>query len=394
MKDRDEQHYDHEESEYHFSDDDVSYEVETDTSKPVAPEPEKKNPMAALSQSKRMMISLVVFLGLVFVVYKMVSPGTTVPSTEISPVAVAQPIMQEIAPPPLPHTTPTPEVSVPAQAEATPVAIPAQAAAPVQPAVAAPAPAATTTTTTTTVASTPAPAPVQPVAAAPQAAPAPVPAAPLQPVAQAVPPAPAQPQPSATPPAPVAPVAAASPAPAAAAPAPTQQTMPVATTVVTSPAVTPTNTDAAIAAMAATNEKLMNQLQAEYSQKVNDFSNQNKALQENMQALNSRVAGLESQLTQLVQTLSRQTGMGGPTTLNVVPAQQPAPIVQPKINYNVQAIIPGRAWLKSDNGETLTVAEGDSIRELGRVTKIDPYDGIVEVNTGSKTVSISYGSGG
>jgi intracellular multiplication protein IcmG len=175
---------------------------------------------------------------------------------------------------------------------------------------------------------------------------------------------------------------------------PAQQPLPVATTVVTTPTVTPANTDAAIAAMAATNDKLMNQLQTEYSQKVTDFSNQSKALQDQMQTLSSRVAGLESQLSQLVQTITRQTGMGGTTSLNVVPAQQPAPIVEPKITYNVQAIIPGRAWLKSDNGETLTVAEGDTIKELGRVSKIDPYDGVVEVNTGNKTVSISYGSGG
>jgi hypothetical protein len=33
------------------------------------------------------------------------------------------------------------------------------------------------------------------------------------------------------------------------------------------------------------------------------------------------------------------------------------------------------------------------VRGLGRVTKIDPYDGVVEINTGNKIISLSYGNG-
>jgi intracellular multiplication protein IcmG len=66
----------------------------------------------------------------------------------------------------------------------------------------------------------------------------------------------------------------------------------------------------------------------------------------------------------------------------------------PKIAFSVQAIIPGRAWLKSDSGDTVTVAEGDMLKSYGRVTKIDPYDGIVDIDTGTKIVSLSYGLNG
>jgi hypothetical protein len=154
--------------------------------------------------------------------------------------------------------------------------------------------------------------------------------------------------------------------------------------------------DAVIASMASTNERLMSQLQTEYMQKLNDYGNQNRAIQEQMTALNNRVAGLETQLNQLVQALTH-------SNQGVAPAPIPAaaPPIGPsthtsevKIDFTVQAIIPGRAWLKSESGETVTVAEGDTIRDLGRVTKIDPYDGIVEVNTGSKVIALSYGSGG
>ncbi len=66
-------------------------------------------------------------------------------------------------------------------------------------------------------------------------------------------------------------------------------------------------------------------------------------------------------------------------------------IVEPKIAFTVQAIIPGRAWLKSDSGDTVTVAEGDALKGIGRITKIDPYDGIVQIDTGRKVVTLSYG---
>ena len=89
----------------------------------------------------------------------------------------------------------------------------------------------------------------------------------------------------------------------------------------------------------------------------------------------------------------RWTGAGQPTSSLDNNKQLPPIGPEIKVAFSVQAIIPGRAWLRSDNGEALTVAEGDTIKGFGRVTKIDPYDGIVEVNTGNKVVSLSYGNG-
>ena len=140
----------------------------------------------------------------------------------------------------------------------------------------------------------------------------------------------------------------------------------------------------------------MSQLQTEYTQKINDYAAQNKALQDQVQALNARVAGMEMQINHLVQALTHQNQ---PST-NLAPATMPSPRQFPpvgpeqKIAYSVQAIIPGRAWLRSESGEALTVTEGDTIKDLGRVVKIDPYDGVVEVNTGNKVVSLAYGNGG
>jgi intracellular multiplication protein IcmG len=152
------------------------------------------------------------------------------------------------------------------------------------------------------------------------------------------------------------------------------------------------NLDQQTAALTADVDKLMSQLQTTYAQKINDYGNQTKALQDQVQTLSNKVANMESQLNQLVQLLTRQQGMLNSSAAPPQPVQ-PQIAELPRVAYNVQAIIPGRAWLKSDNGETLTVAEGDVIKEVGRVTKIDPYDGLVEINTGNKVISLSYGNG-
>lgn len=49
----------------------------------------------------------------------------------------------------------------------------------------------------------------------------------------------------------------------------------------------------------------------------------------------------------------------------------------------VYAIIPGRAWLRQSNGKTITVTEGDTVGEYGRVLKIDASNGIVITTSGA-----------
>ncbi len=369
------------ESEYHFSDEE-SYEAEPEHHETVS-EKSKTSPMSGLkdrllgaqsSPSKRMAISLVVFIGLVFVVYKIVAPTSTT-SVEIEPATVAAATSQSMTP----------------SQPATPA--PAQPASP-------------------TVAA-------QPPAPAPQAQPAPTVAVnpePQQPVAQTpvapTPDAMAQTQPAAQP------VAPANPAVAA------QNALPGAPDII--PVETPAPTtamngnpngnlaaipdvqqaqsmtaaDVKMAEMQANSVKLMSQMQADYAQKIAEFQGQNKILQDQVSSLNSKISVLESQMAQLVQALTRQAQQQAPTLAPKPIPNEPegsdpqASNDQPQhIAYNVQAIIPGRAWLRSDNGDTLTVAEGDTVKSLGRVTKIDPYDGVVEINTGHKVIALSYGTG-
>ncbi|MFZ2314194.1 MAG: hypothetical protein WAW86_00850 [Gammaproteobacteria bacterium] len=332
LNDQGDKYEGHEDGEYHFSDEEtVSYEVENDPSKvTTSSSAGGESFMNKITRSKRMLISLGVFLVLVFVVYKMVAPSNDNPAAVGDIAAVssipARPMTQQ-----------------PQQPQQQPVAAVAQQ--PMQ----------------------------QPV---------------QQPVAE-VPPAPLQQAmmaPEQQPPAPLAQPM--NNQPTNVMPQQVTENIPVPTQAGGYPANVPV-VGQVPTAVPVNNEQVITQMQNEYEQRASESANQNKALQDQLQALNSRVAMMETQMTQMVQALTSRQSQNAMESA-------PAPVVDnaPRVAYSVQAIIPGRAWLRSDNGETVTVAEGDVVKQLGRVTKIDPYDGVVEVSTGNKMISLSYGNGG
>ena len=56
--------------------------------------------------------------------------------------------------------------------------------------------------------------------------------------------------------------------------------------------------------------------------------------------------------------------------------------VKNNITYNVQAVVPGRAWLMSSTGTSFSVAIGDKVEGLGVVVDIDALNGIVATSSG------------
>lgn len=439
LNDRDDKFEGHEESEYHFSDEEVSYEVEPETQKTSTAIAEPKESLIKrLGSSKRMLISGGVFFALVFVVYKMVSPTAPVVPTDIAAAPVSQQPAQQMAAntpaqqapsaaqsaPAAPMSAQTNQLAASTQQPAAPQAMPQQNPAPEANAMPSAAQSAAPQNMLT---------PAQQQAnAMPQAAPQNNMSAPSQAMqgtmgsnTQAMS-SPAQPMQQMPQPNTQQTQQAMPQQPAGVEQANAQQPivqvvsgLPDVIPVQTAPVSTaqqaqvaqqnsnlPGNVEAKISSMANQNDQMITQLENQYSQKVNDYANQNKALQDQVQTLNSRVANMESQMNQLIQVLTRQPNSqsnnpgaapGPSSSSNIQPvpvaAQQAAQVADARVAYNVQAIIPGRAWLRSDNGETVTVAEGDVIKDLGRVSKIDPYDGIVEINTGSKVISLSYGNG-
>lgn len=208
-------------------------------------------------------------------------------------------------------------------------------------------------------------------AQAPRPQPQAAPPAAMQPAAQA-PVFPAE-QPGPVPTQPTVPQEA---APMAAAPAP--MGVPVPAPVATTP-------EDKVTALAEQNAKILAMLQDQYSQRMSAYEEQAKESQSKIDALNTRVAALESSINQMTQMMqsTRQVSTGGAGRAHTA-----------RLHYTVQAIIPGRAWLKSDSGETVTVAEGEMLRNAGRIIKIDPYEGVVEIDVGNKVVALSYGGNG
>lgn len=388
LNDRDGKYEGHDESEYHFTDDDISYEVEPESA-PKQPtggggggNGPKESITARLSRSKRVLISAGVFIVLVFVVYKMVVPTTTSPNVDISATAPSPAAQQLAARQNAAPTVPIPAPAANVTAPTMPVANTAPESANPSMVVGAQAPVTMTQPPQQVVNQ-------QTVAAMPAQNPN-MQAATGMPVAASAMPQPGMPnQQQQVVPAQTQPIVVQQPI----------QTVTSMPSVIPVQSATPSTMNQVgapmtVSALGSDSDRLIAQMQAEYLQKLNEYAAQTKATQDQLQSLNARVVNMEAQLNQIVQALTqhRPPAAPNPAPVQVTPAMPQHHSSDTRQPYTVQAIIPGRAWLRSDSGETITVAEGDSIRELGRVTKIDPYDGVVEVNTGTKVVSLSYGN--
>jgi len=51
--------------------------------------------------------------------------------------------------------------------------------------------------------------------------------------------------------------------------------------------------------------------------------------------------------------------------------------------YYLQGMVPGRAWLVLENGNTVTVDVGDTLPGYGKVTEISPVQGLVRTSNGA-----------
>jgi hypothetical protein len=365
VHERDEKYEGHEDGEYHFSDDQANYEIESDIADHSVVSARAPNAKDAIQQYKRPIIGVVVFVLLIFLVYKISAPPSTTPASDFGQNTGSVDPVKKVA---TPIVTPQPSSSFQPLAQPTGMS------------------------TTSSVGVT-----------------APV-AQPL-PVQNAVPVMPSPQQPKSI----VMPVvhsmAPAEPATATTTTTTTQSTAPVViinqepAETAYNPAHPSTETKSSFMVepteIVGMNQKLTTltqqnaQLQAEYKQKTADYEQQNSELQSKVQNLNARIAGLETTLAHLGRSIQdTRTEANKDAAMTVQSPAQVAAMrpIEPRITYTVQAIIPGRAWLKSESGETVTVAEGDTLKGYGRIVKIDPYDGVVDLEMGGKVITLSYGA--
>lgn len=154
------------------------------------------------------------------------------------------------------------------------------------------------------------------------------------------------------------------------------------------------------------NQQLTQQIQAlqtQLTQATSNYSDLQQQIQTNQDRVTNiekTVNNVESQMSKVSNALqaivSAATGDGSamPTQAYQQPRQgtrtvyQAPPSSSRGNSYFIQAIIPGRAWLEDSSGKTITVTYGDAVPGLGKVTKIDPENGIVVTSAG---VKIMYG---
>ncbi|MFN3234534.1 MAG: hypothetical protein ACE365_03850 [Gammaproteobacteria bacterium] len=111
------------------------------------------------------------------------------------------------------------------------------------------------------------------------------------------------------------------------------------------------------------------------------------ALQSNVSELQSNMQDIRSDLSLVTTQLTKMQQAQEVKKKQIVARKTPAMHLP---NYFVEAVVPGRAWLQSSIGTTITVAIGDTIRGYGEVTKIDPYTGNVTLSSGKV---FEYGTG-
>ncbi|PJD90570.1 MAG: hypothetical protein CK424_07775 [Legionella sp.] len=134
-------------------------------------------------------------------------------------------------------------------------------------------------------------------------------------------------------------------------------------------------------------------------EKLNDFEKTQAGLQTQISALSSQLANMNSnvntmmsnfkslneQLAQLTVTVQNQSKLAAVITPKKQP-QRPWPrhhdVNRQTVQYSLQAVIPGRAWLISSLGDTLTVREGTKLAHYGVVRYIDAKRGRVLTSSG------------
>lgn len=120
------------------------------------------------------------------------------------------------------------------------------------------------------------------------------------------------------------------------------------------------------------------------NQKIKSLNNRLDSFTKAVNELNSKLTTMNSNMALMAQELQSQESY-----LNKLKAQALAKkrkkkkvTYKPRTIYHIQAIIPGRAWLISNQGSTITVVEGSAIPGYGTVSIIDPHQGHIILKSG------------
>ncbi len=107
-------------------------------------------------------------------------------------------------------------------------------------------------------------------------------------------------------------------------------------------------------------------------------------LNNNINLVDKRVLGLTESVDHLSQDIVAVKNIIVEEDLDLASTKMVnQPIVYKTPEYVVHAIIPGRAWLKSSSGQIVTVTEGDTVGNFGKIAVIDTDNGTVLTSSGT-----------
>jgi len=128
--------------------------------------------------------------------------------------------------------------------------------------------------------------------------------------------------------------------------------------------------------------------------RLNTLEQQVNSQQTSLERLNSQITDLQNSVGNIdskISTLSSTVQ----AVADIIAQQQAAAaakkaaekkamhVTVPKPIYYVKALVPGRAWLATQDGGTITVSLGNNLPGYGRVEVIDPNQGTLITSTGA-----------
>ena len=140
---------------------------------------------------------------------------------------------------------------------------------------------------------------------------------------------------------------------------------------------------------------VVNRLSSLEQQTANEQANLSR-LSMQVNDLQTALGNMDSKLTSVTTSLQtiadevskQQAALAAKQVARKKAAQAAA--AAPRPIYYVKALVPGRAWLVSQNGQTITVSLGNNLPGYGTIDVIDPTQGTLVTSSGA---IIGYSSG-
>ena len=145
-------------------------------------------------------------------------------------------------------------------------------------------------------------------------------------------------------------------------------------------------------------QESINELKTTIENITNDLTanvNQIKELQNNLKEISRSIGNVNSNINNVDSKILNLTNTVDSLSMNIKKYTQEEDLdltahVKPSEpdlfsntpEYLVHAVIPGRAWLKSSSGQIITVTEGDSLGDYGKIALIDTANNLVRTSSG------------